>query len=250
MRRNALCAVLIALPVAIALGSPAPILGQEPGDPTPGQNEERISALAERIRALEGKGEQGGVDWLAALPVIIAAVALLEVAYRVIKALRSRARPVLSWDTFGKGQKFLLVEVPGGPMCPAVRVTNVGQAAAVDIVAYVGVRVSAHAGSRVRPGARPYPVGPLNPGSSTVVPIPLSDEEHARVLYNETAVFEVEVLYKDTGGRDYESIVAGMYSGRLEFLEGAVTGSLPERRQRGARRTRGWRGWRPVRKYP
>lgn len=224
MRRGV---ALFALASAAALVSPVPLLGQEGGGPTPSQNEELINSLSERVGALEAKGGQGGTDWLAALPVIIAAIALLEVAYRVLKALRGRTRPMLSWDTFEDGRKFLLVEAPGGSMCPAIRVTNVGQAAAVDIVAYVGVRVSAHAGSRVLPGTRPHPVGPLSPGASAEVPIPLSAEEHGRVMGSETAVFEAEVLYKGTGGRVYKYTVSGMYSWRLEFLEGAVTGSLP-----------------------
>lgn len=248
-RRGTAIAALCMLAAAVALGSPVPLLGQEGDAPTPGQNGERIDALSERVSALEGGDGRGAWDWASAWPAVVAVVALLEVVHRVIRAVLGRARPALSWVESGEGLKFLLGAMPDGSTRLAIRVTNVGQAAAVDVVAYVGTRVSAHAGGRVRHGAHPHPMGSIGPGDSAQVPVPLSVTEHERVMGGETVTFEAELLYKDMGNRTYVYVVTGMYSTRLEYLEGAVTKALPARsRRRGSRAPAERRGRRAARK--
>lgn len=226
---------LIAMAVAGALGHTAQVLGQDA--PAPGQKDDLVMALSERVRALEDGARGDEWDWPAAWLAAVAAVPLIEAVHRVLTALRNRTRPVLSWAEFGDGLKFSLGVLPDGSWRLAIRITNVGQAAAVDIVGYVGTRVSAHAGARIRPGSRRHVVGSLHPGASAQVPIPLSAGEHERVTGNETAMFEVELLYKSINNRVYRYMVTGMYSAGLEFLEGAVSGALPERARRVSRRS-------------
>lgn len=231
LRRGARMAPF-ALAVAAALLGPVPLLGQEGDAPTPGQNKELIDALSERVRDLEdaaGRDPAYGIDVPTA---ILAVVAIVEAVNYVAQALRGRVRPVLAWSACGDGLKFTLSEMPGGAKFLAVRITNVGQAAAVDIVERVGVTFSAKR-ARVRPGSRPHHVGSLYPGASTQVVIPLSDAEHKRVLDGETMTFRLLLGYGSMGGRRYTYSVSGMCSGDLRILVGIVGKELPARERRG-----------------
>lgn len=229
MRRGV---ALFALAAAAALWSPVPLLGQEGGAPTPGQNGERIDALSERVGDLEdaaGKDPAYGIDVPTA---ILAAVAIVEAVNYAVQALRGRTRPILAWSACDDGLKFSLGSIPGGAKFLSVRITNVGQAAAVDIVGRVGVTFSAKR-ARIRLGSRPHHVGSLYPGASTQVFVPLSGVEHKRALDGETMTFRLLLCYGAMGGRRYTYSVSGMYSGGLRILVGVVGKALPERDRRG-----------------
>lgn len=232
MLRVRVRAAVVVLATAAALATPMPLLGQEGNGPTPGQNRELINALSERVMAIEGKDAQDAWDWLATWPAIVAVVALLEVVHRVLKAIRSKSRPILAWSAFDDGLKFSLRDAPGGAKFLAVRVTNVGQAAAVDIVGRAGVTLSAKR-ARVRVGSRPHHVGSLYPGASTQVFIPLSDAEYRRALGGEAMAFRVLLRYGAMGGRRYAYSMSGMRSGGLSVMVGIVGKALPAHESRG-----------------
>lgn len=228
LRRGMARAALCLLAAAAALVSPVPLLGQEDNAPTPGQNAERIGELSERVRALEEGDGQGAWDWASAWPAAVAVVALLEVAYRVIRAARGRTRPTLGWSASDDGLKFSIRDIPGGATCLAVRVTNFGQAAAVDIVGRAGFAFSAKR-TRVRINPRPHHVGSLNPGASTLVLVPLSGAERKRALDGEAMTFRLLLSYGAMGGRRYTYGMSGMRYGSLSVLVGVVGKALPER---------------------
>lgn len=226
MRRAGARGALLALAAAAALGSPFPLLGQAPEGPTPGQNAERIDALAERVVELEGAAGQDPQYPVDAPTAVLAALALAEAGNLIVQALRGRTRPILAWSASDDGLKFSLRDIPGGAMCLAVRVTNVGQAAAVDIVGRAGFTFSAKR-ARVRLNPRPHHFGSLHPGASTLVLVPLSGAERKRALGREAMTFRLLLSYGAMGGRRHTYGMSGVRSGSLSVLVGVVGKALP-----------------------
>ena len=174
--RMALCALV----AAYALAHIPPLLAQEPGVSSPAQNRERLDALAERVEELEGEGEPVTEARLSVPYVVLTAVAGTQLAYLTVQMFRNRARPVLSWTVRDDGDGFELRDMPDGSKRIAVRITNVGQAAAVDIVWHAGTRVSARATRNIPLDASPHFVGSLYPSASAQVLIAVSSAEHAK----------------------------------------------------------------------
>jgi len=223
---------LIAMAAAGALGAPVPIFGQGQDAPAPAQDWELVKALSERVRALEEAAGQDTAGEIDASTAVLATVALAELANYVARTLWARTRPVLAWSPFDDGSKFSLREIQGGAKCLAVRITNVGQAAAIDIVGRAGVTFSAkRAGARLDP--RQHHVGSLHPGASAQVLVPLSDAEHRRAMGGEPMTFRLLLRYGAMRGRRYTYDVSGMRSGSLSVLVGVVGKPLPARERRG-----------------
>lgn len=221
--RMALCALV----AAAALGHVPPLLAQEPGVPSPAQNLERIDALSERVEELEGEGEPVTEARLSVPYVVLTAVVGTQLAYLTVQMFRNRERPVLSWTVIDGGDGFELRDMPDGSKRIAVRITNVGQAAAVDIVWHAGTRASARATRNVPLGASPNFVGSLYPSASAQVLIAVSSAEHARVMDGEMVSFSLVLRYKSMGNRRYTHRVFGSYSKDSRNLAGTVSKSLP-----------------------
>jgi len=200
---------------------------QEQVGPSPAQNAERIDALSSRVKALEGEGRPGTEEWPAVPYVVLMAVAGTQLAYLTAQMFRNRARPVLSWSMLDDGLEFALRDMPDGSKRIAVRITNVGQAAAVDIVWNAGTMVSALATEAIPVGASTHFMGSLHPGASAQILVPVSGAEHARIMGSESVAFVLVLRYKSMGNRRYTHRVSGMYSKDSRALVGTVSKSLP-----------------------
>lgn len=89
--------------------------------------------------------------------------------------VKAQIAPVLSWSMFDDSLEFVLKEMPG-VKCPVIKVTSVGQVAAVDIVWRAGVLLPQ---SITKPpiDTRLYHIGSPHPAASTHIVMPLSQEE-------------------------------------------------------------------------
>lgn len=227
MRNRDMRMTLFALAIVAALGHPPLLLGQEHAEPSPGQNGMRIDDLSARVKALEGADRRATESWLSVPYVVLTAVAGTQLAYLTVQIFRNRARPVLSWSAFDDGREFALRDMPDGSKQLAIRITNVGQAAAVDIVWHVGTMVAARTAADIPLDSGPHFVGSLHPGASTQVLIPVSGAEHARAMGGEMVSFSLMLRYKSMGNRRYAHKVSGRYSKDGRLLVGAVSKSLP-----------------------
>jgi len=223
---------LIAMAVAGALGAPVQLFGQEQDAPAPAQDGELVKALSERVRALEEAVGRDTVGEFDASTAVLAVIPLVELVNYVVRKLWARTRPILGWSPFDDGSKFSLREIQGGAKGLAVRITNVGQAAAIDIVGRAGVTFSAKR-ARARLDPRQHHVGSLHPGASAQVFVPLSDAEHRKALNGEPMTFRLLLRYGTMKGRRYTYGVSGMRSGSLSVLVGVVGKSLPAHERRG-----------------
>lgn len=227
MRRRDVCVALCALAAVAALGHPPLLLGQERAEPSPGQNEGRIDDLSARVKALEEAAKPGTESRLTATYVILTAAAGMELVYLTAQAVKRRARPILSWSALDDGLEFAVRDMPDGSKRLAIRIANVGRAAAVDIVWHVGTMVSAHTITDIPLGPSPHFVGSLHPSASTQILIPVSGAEHARAMGGETVSFSLMLRYKSIDNRRYAHRVSGRYSRDSRFLVGTVSKSLP-----------------------
>jgi len=216
--------------MAAALGDPAPLLGQEDGAAVPGQVADELARMDERIESLEADAaEYRGASQLTniAIAIVVSFVGGAHSAYLLEWLSRHRTRPILSWSMFDDGLQFALKDAPGGSKGVVLRITNVGHAAAVDIVGYSGVRVPAYGGEEIFLGTRPQFVGSLHPGASAQVLVPLSRAEHEMVMGGETAEFALLLRYKAMNNRSYAYMVSGTYSRDARVLIGVVSKAFP-----------------------
>lgn len=242
MRRSCMRTVMCAVATAVALGSTVPVLGQEDG----GMVADGLARMNERIDAIEADGlasmneridaieadvtEYRGSSQLTNIAIAIAVsfAGGAHSAYLVEWLSRHRTRPILSWSMFDDGLPFTLRDTTDGSMAIAVRITNVGHAAAVDIVGHAGVRISAYGASEIFLDTQPNFVGSLHPGASAQVLVTLSRAEHKMVMEGKTAEFALLLRYKAMNNRSYTYRVSGTYSRDVRILVGVVSKAFPE----------------------
>lgn len=209
-------ATVFAMTVAcIVLLEPAQAMGQAHNATAHGQLADEVARLSERIGGLEaGMGAQWRQSPTLAIIIAIAAgvAASTHSAYLVEWLSRHRLRPVLAWVTFGEGRKLVKRSLPGGPTVVMVRITNVGQVAAMDVVSRARVGVSSHMERRFLRHARPDLVGSLHPGTSTDILVEISEEEHSVIQGGGTARLEITLEYMTVDNRRHSYIVGGSYS--------------------------------------
>lgn len=235
MRRQGACAVMCILAMVVPISCQQPVFGQEQGGTLPGSQdgefaalEGRIGGLEERIGKLETSEEERDQFPAMTISIAIAAsiVASTHSAYLVKWLSRHRFRPILSWSMSDGGVPFETRDMPGGIRSPLVRVANVGQVAAVDIVGYIEAPVSSTA-KRTTMRRPPHYFGALHPGASAQIAVPLEPKHHEKVMAGATMAFELFLKYKTVDGQHYTYRVAGVYSLSVRALRGAASKALP-----------------------
>lgn len=229
LSRHAAQAIVCALAVA-ALGGTAPLFAQEGGGAAAGQAPGELARMSERIDAIEAdvaeyRASSQTTNIIIAIAVSFAGGA--HSAYLVEWLSRHRTRPILSWSMFDDGLQFALRDAPGGSRGIAIRITNVGHAAAVDIVGHAGVRIPAYERSEIFLDTRPNFVGSLHTGASALVFVALSRAEHEMVMDGETAEFALLLRYKAMNNRSYTYRISGTYSRDVRILVGVVSRAFP-----------------------
>ncbi|RNJ73353.1 MAG: hypothetical protein EB833_03015 [Thaumarchaeota archaeon S13] len=217
----ATCAAACALAMAcVALGNPTQALGQGHG----AEASAEIARLNERIDELEAEmsaqqSQSSGVTVLVAIAVGMAAST--HSAYLVEWLSRHRLRPVIAWSALGGGRKLAKRGLPGGGVVLMVRITNVGEVAAVDVVSSTRIRVSRRSGDGLLRHTKPDAVGSLYPHASTDILVELTGDEHGMVRNGAKAAFEIMLEYVTVNNRKYSYKVVGTYSGSAETLKTA-----------------------------
>jgi len=226
--RVALCAIALA---AAALVPGPPVSGQEHNATSPTAGGGSGGDLAERVGALErAVGSQDGESALVptVLTSLVAILAATQSAYLAVLFDRRRRRPMLAWSTHGEGRRLGRRDMPDGSSTLMVRVTNVGDAPAVDIESRTTASVRGPVTQEPvteepRGGAGPAGptldfVGSLHPEASADIPISLSSGELSRIQGGGVAVLDIVLEYRRADGRQYSSGIAVVYSGRFEVL--------------------------------
>lgn len=229
MSRHAAQVIMCALAVA-ALGGPAPLFAQEGGGAPAGPAPDELARMGERIDAIEADvAEHRGSSRLAntVIAVAVSFAGGAHSAYLLEWLSRHRNRPILSWSMFDEGVQFEPRDAPGGSRGIAIRITDVGHAAAVDIVGHAGVRIPAYERSEIFLDTRPDFAGSLHPGASALVLVPLSRAEHEMVMDGETAEFALLLRYKAINNRVYTYRVSGTYLRDVLILVGVVSKAFP-----------------------
>jgi len=219
----ALCALALA---AAALVPCPPTLGQEHNATSPTVGGGSGGDLAERVGALErAVGSQDGESALmpTVLTSLVAILAATQSAYLAVLFDRRRRRPMLAWSTYGEGRRLGRRDMPGGSATLMVRVTNVGDAPAVDIESRTTASVRGPVTQELRGEAGSAGptldfVGSLHPEASADIPISLSSGELSRIQGGGVAVLDIVLEYRRSDGRPYSSGIAVVYSGRFEVL--------------------------------
>lgn len=220
--RTALCA--LALAAALAPGPLA--LGQEHNATSPAAGGASDGALAARVDALEravASQDRESALTSAVLPSLIAILAGTQSAYLTVLFDRRRRRPMLAWSTYGEGYRLGKRAMPDGSTTLMVRVTNVGEASAVDIESRTAASVQEPGERELRGKAGPAGptldfVGSLHPGASADIPIALSGGELSRIQGGAVAAIDIVLEYKRADGRAYSCGIAVFYSGKFEVL--------------------------------
>lgn len=229
MRRVCARAALCALALALVATAPVPgpqAQGQEHNVTSPVGSDARDGALADRVGALEravASQDRESVLLSAVLPSLIAILAGTQSAYLAVLFDRGRRRPMLAWSTHGEGRRLGKRATPGGSATLMVRVTNVGDASAVDIESRATTSVREPGAQELRGEAGPAGpaldfVGSLHPGASADIPITLSGDELSRIQGGDVAVLDIVLEYKRADGRSYSCGIAVVYSGQFEVL--------------------------------
>jgi len=209
--RIALCALAIA---AVALGHGPLALGQGHNATAPATG--GAAAEAGRAAALPDAGHDVTSVVASSLAGILAGT---HSAYLTMLLDRRRTRPAIAWSSYGEGNNIAEKALPDGSTALMVRITNVGQVAAVDIVSHMSTSVDGPGGEGPKPDSSSGFVGSLHPGASTDVLAVLSAEEIGRVRDGRTARLEVVLEYTAVDGRRYSCGIVGLYSGRYGVLE-------------------------------
>lgn len=201
-------------------------LGQEHNATSPAGGGALDGALADRVGALEravASQDRESVLLSAVLPSLIAILAGTQSAYLAVLFDKRRRRPMLAWSTHGEGRRLGKREMLDGSVTLMVRVTNVGDASAVDIESRTTASVQGPGERELRGKAGPAGpaldfVGSLHPEASADIPITLSSGDLSRIHAGEVAVLDIVLEYKRADGRPYSCGIAVIYSGRFEVL--------------------------------
>jgi len=214
-------AALFLAVACVAFGEPAQALGQAHNATTHAQLADEIARLNERIGDLES-GMEGRWSQSPTMTIIIAIAAGVAAsthsAYLVEWLSRHRLRPVLAWSTFEKGRKLAKRNLPDGIPVIMVRMTNVGQVAAVDVVSRTRIRISKPNERGVLRRTKPDSLGSLHSSASTDILVKLSEDEWNMIQNGTTVTFTITLEYKTVGSRKYSYKASVTYSENTEAL--------------------------------
>lgn len=215
--RTVLC-VLAAVAAALVSGPEAS--GQEHNATSPAAGGARDGDLADRVGALERAAAPQGTEPLlvsVAIPSVIAALAGAQSACLAVLFDRRRRRPMMAWSTHGEGRRPGRRDMPDGTATLMVRVTNVGDASAVDIESRTTTGVREPGAREARGEAGPDGpaldfVGSLHPEASADMPIALSGDGLSGIQRGDVAVLDIVLDYKGADGRAHSCGIAVIYS--------------------------------------
>lgn len=222
--RAALMALCVLAIAAMTLGHGPQAQGQEHNATAAARDGTHDDGLAARVDALERAAAREGQESIlisALLPSLLAIIAGAQSAYLTVHLDKRRRRPTLAWTTYGDGNRLDKKNMPDGSVTLMVRITNVGEAAAVDIESRTTTSVqepSGQAGQAASADPTIDFVGSLHPKASADIPITLSSGELERIRDGEVATLDIVLDYKGADSRAYSCGIAVIYSGRFEVL--------------------------------
>lgn len=131
---------------------------------------------------------------------------------------RNRLRPTLAWGVFGDGSPIRISGWSERPSGLTIRLLNVGQVSARDIIMYRDARAVEDDGKPGVPGHKLRRLGALGPGRSIDILIPVPVETLGRVLSGGLAYIEAWFSYRAGDRQRFQYRVGGYVSNAISTL--------------------------------